>query len=178
MFCKEWHAAGAPEATVSVNLSMKSLADVQLAERLTELVRGEGLAAKHMIFEVAESAANSEIGHALENLSRLRMRGFGLSIDNYGGSSSLQQLTRVSFTEIKIDRSFVANAAAQRSARVVLESSLEMAKKLKITSVGAVVETHEDWVMLRQLGGKLAQGYYLAKPATAATFLEWAREHG
>jgi EAL domain-containing protein (putative c-di-GMP-specific phosphodiesterase class I) len=121
---------------------------------------------------VTESATMTEIGPPLENLSRLRMKGFGLSIDDYGtGYSSMQRLARAAFTEMKIDRSFVANAAAQQSARIILESSLDMARKLNISSVAEGVETQEDWDLLRQLGCDLAQGYFIAKPMPAEEFL-------
>src|SRR3954452_16042857 len=83
---------------------------------------------------------------ALENLTRLRMRGFGLSIDDYGtGYSSMQQLTRVPFTELKIDRSFVTDAGCNRQTRVILAASLEMARKLGIAAVAEGVETQQDW---------------------------------
>ena len=176
-FCRLWHASGVPDATVSVNLSLQSIPAEQFAERLTQLARGEGLDPRHMTFEITESAAGSQAGHALENLSRLRMKGFGLSIDHYGtGRSSMQELTRVAFTELKIDRSFVANAATQPAARVVLGSSLEMAKSLKISSVGTGVETQQDWFLLRQLGCDVAQGYFIARPLPAAGFFKWMRE--
>jgi len=110
----------------------------------------------------------------LENLSRLRMKGFGLSIDDYGtGYSSMQQLTRIAFTELKIDQSFVANAAKQDSARIILESSLEMAKKLKIRSVAEGVETQEHWDLIRSLGCDIAQGYFIARPMEANALLTW-----
>jgi EAL domain-containing protein (putative c-di-GMP-specific phosphodiesterase class I) len=173
-FCSAWRAASGLEVTVSVNLSIKSLADVQLAERVTELVRGENLDPRHMVIELTESAATTDVGEALENLSRLRMKGFGLSIDDYGtGYSSMQQLTRIAFTELKIDQSFVANATRQQSARIILESSLDMVKKLNITSVAEGVETQQDWDLLRQLGCQLAQGYFIAKPMEAGTLLKW-----
>jgi EAL domain-containing protein (putative c-di-GMP-specific phosphodiesterase class I) len=173
-FCSAWRAASGLEVTVSVNLSIKSLADVQLAERVTELVRGENLDPRHMVIELTESAATTDVGEALENLSRLRMKGFGLSIDDYGtGYSSMQQLTRIAFTELKIDQSFVANATRQQSARIILESSLDMVKKLNITSVAEGVETQQDWDLLRQLGCQLAQGYFIAKPMEAGPLLKW-----
>jgi len=176
-FCRDWRAASGLDVTVSANVSIQSLGDVHLADRLTELVRGENLDPRHMIIEVTESATTTSIGHALENLSRLRMKGFGLSIDDFGtGYSSMQQLTRIAFTELKIDRSFVANAATQQKARVVLESSLDMARKLKICSVAEGVETQQDWDLLRQLGCELAQGYLIAKPLDAAHFLQWTSE--
>ncbi len=150
---------------------------MKLAERVTELVRAENCELRHMILEVTESATMSNVGRVLENLSRLRMRGFGLSIDDYGtGYSSMQQLMRIAFSELKIDQSFVANAVLQPSARVILESSLDMAHKLHITSVAEGVETRQDWDLLVHLGCQLAQGYFVAKPMDAGSFMAWTRE--
>lgn len=173
--CSAWRKAGL-DGTVAVNLSVNSLADAQLADRVTELVRGQHLKPRHMVLEVTESAATIDVGKALENLARLRLKGFGLSIDDYGtGYSSMQQLTRIAFTELKIDQSFVTNAAGQESARVILESSLGMAKKLNITSVAEGVETQADWDLLRQIGCDLAQGYFIARPMQAVAYLDWVR---
>jgi len=105
------------------------------------------------------------------------MKGFGLSVDDYGtGHSSMLQLTRIAFTELKIDRAFTANAASQQAARVILETSLGMAKKLKIASVAEGVQTQQDWDLLRQLGCELAQGGFVAMPMEAAAFLKWTRD--
>ncbi len=175
-FCSAWRATGV-DATVSVNLSLKSLGDVEIADRVTELVRSQNLEPQHVILEVTESAATTDVGKALENLARLRMKGFGLSIDDYGtGYSSMQQLTRIAFTELKIDQSFVMNAAKQNSARVILESSLEMAKKLTITSVAEGVETQADFDLLCQLRCDVAQGYFIARPMECAAYLSWVRD--
>jgi EAL domain-containing protein (putative c-di-GMP-specific phosphodiesterase class I)/DNA-binding NarL/FixJ family response regulator len=174
-FCSTWRSAGL-EATVSVNLSLKSLTDIRLADRVTELVLSENLEPRHMVLELTESAATTDLGKALENLARLRIKGFGLSIDDYGtGYSSMQQLTRIAFTELKIDQSFVTNAAKQESAKVILESSLDMARKLNITAVAEGVETQADWNLLRQLGCGLAQGYFIARPMEAGAYLKWVR---
>ncbi len=174
-FCRTLRAAGA-DINVSVNLSLRSLDGVKIAEHVTGLVRTHGLEPRHMILEVTESAATTELGKALENLARLRMKGFGLSIDDYGtGYSSMKQLTRIAFTEIKIDQSFVTNAAKQESARVILESSLNMVKKLHVTSVAEGVETQADWNLLHELGCDVAQGYLIARPMEAAAYLGWAQ---
>ena len=162
---------------MSVNLSLKSLSDVKIADRVTELVRSQDLEPRHMVLEITESAATTEVGKVLENLARLRMKGFGLSIDDYGtGYSSMQQLTRIAFTELKIDQSFVMNAAKQESARVILGSSLDMAKKLNITAVAEGVETQADWNLLRQLGCDVAQGYFIARPMESGAYLDWVRD--
>ena len=173
--CRTWHQRGL-EATVSVNLSLKSLADVAFANRVTALVLAQNLNPRHMVLEVTESAAATQLGCALENLSRLRMKGFGLSIDDYGtGYSSMQQLSRIAFTELKIDQSFVRNASKQKSSRVILESSLEMASRLNIIAVAEGVETQHDWDLLKTLGCDLGQGYFVAAPMETGEFFRWAK---
>ena len=174
--CREWRLAHI-DATVSVNLSPRSLSDTSLAERLRELVSEAGLEPRDVTFEVTESAAATHVGRSLENLSRLRMLGFGLAIDDYGtGYSSMSQLTRIPFTELKIDQSFVRAAPRHVASRAVVESSLEMAAKLGIAAVAEGVETAEQVALLRSLGCSLVQGYFIAQPMPQAEFLDWARE--
>jgi EAL domain-containing protein (putative c-di-GMP-specific phosphodiesterase class I)/CheY-like chemotaxis protein len=174
--CKRFREAGL-DMNVAVNLSLRSLGDVHLADRVTEIVRAQGLEPRHMVLEITESAATTDVAHALENLSRLRMKGFGLSIDDYGtGYSSMQQLTRIAFTELKIDQSFVMNASVQESSAVILESCLDMAKRLRIKAVAEGVETREDYELLRRLGCDLAQGYLIARPMEADSYLAWAKD--
>ena len=159
---------------MSINVSAKSLADVNFADRVIELVKGKRLDCRNIILEVTESAATTDIGHSLENLSRLRMKGFGLSIDDYGtGYSSLQQLARIAFTEIKLDQSFIKSAVTQQAARIILESSIDMAKKLGIVTVAEGIETEKDWDLLRELGCDLAQGYFIARPMEHSAYHEW-----
>jgi EAL domain-containing protein (putative c-di-GMP-specific phosphodiesterase class I)/FixJ family two-component response regulator len=174
--CVDWRAAGL-DLNVSVNLSVKLLNDVSIADAITWQVVNQHLDSRHIILEVTESAAMTDIGRVLENLARLRMKGFGLSIDDYGtGYSSMQQLTRVPFTELKIDQSFVTHASDHKASRQILESSLEMARKLGITSVAEGVETQETWNHLRECGCDLAQGYFIAKPMEAGLFQAWVRK--
>jgi EAL domain-containing protein (putative c-di-GMP-specific phosphodiesterase class I) len=169
--CRTWRERGL-ELTVSVNLSLVSLTDTMLAGRITETVRSAGLDPRYMILESTETAAITEVAPALENLARLRMRGFGLSVDDYGtGFSSLRQLTRVPFTELKIDQSFVTGCAANPSSRAIVESSVEMARRLDIKSVAEGVETQADWDVLHATDCDVAQGYFIAKPMQESAFL-------
>ena len=99
------------------------------------------------------------------------MHGFGLSVDDYGtGFSSLQQLTRVPFTELKVDQSFVTGCASSPSSRAIVESSVGMARRLGITSVGEGVETRAEWDVLKAAGCDMAQGYFLARPMDDNSF--------
>jgi len=169
--CRAWREAGY-RAKVSVNISLTSLGDVKLADRMDELVAGSGLVPADVILEVTETAATSHLGRVLENLSRLRMKGFGLSIDDFGtGYASMQQLSRIPFTELKIDQSFVRAAPAGGSSRAVLESSLEIARKMRIDAVAEGVESEEQLELLAKLGCPLAQGNHLMEPLPADEFL-------
>lgn len=169
------HRAGF-DMTVSVNLSVASLTDVSFAERITQVVRDQGLDPAVVILEVTESLATSDLAATLENLSRLRIKGFGLSLDDYGtGYSSMQRLSRMPFTEIKIDGAFVKGAPSDLQAHAMVESSLELGRKLRLDVVAEGVETHIEWDLLATMGCPIAQGYYIGRPMEAAELLEWAR---
>lgn len=168
--CRELRERGL-DLTVSVNLSLVSLNDTALADRITDTVRASRLDPHHMILEITETAAMTEEAPALENLARLRMRGFGLAVDDYGtGFSSLRQLTRVPFSELKIDQGFVTGFSANPSSRTIVESSVQMARRLGIKSVAEGVETRDDWDTLKTLGCNTAQGYFIAKPMDKSAF--------
>ena len=177
-WCRRWRDAGL-NLTVSVNLSMSSLSDNNMADRTAGIVRAAGVEPQDVTLEITETLAMTDVLPCLESLCRLRLRGFGLSIDDFGtGFSSLQQLTRVPYTELKIDQGFVNGAVTSPERRAVLESSIDIAKKLGLTSVAEGVETQADWQLLHELGCELAQGYFIAKPLSGAEFTTWAVSKG
>jgi EAL domain-containing protein (putative c-di-GMP-specific phosphodiesterase class I)/FixJ family two-component response regulator len=161
---KRWQQQGI-HLMVSVNLSLVSLTDFSLADKLTQLVFDAGIEPQNMILEITETMAMTEVAPALENLARLRLRGFGLSVDDYGtGFSSLRQLTRAPFTELKIDKSFVTDCANVKSLAAIVKSSIDMAHKLGIESVAEGVESQAVLDKLRVLECDIAQGYFIAQP--------------
>jgi EAL domain-containing protein (putative c-di-GMP-specific phosphodiesterase class I) len=103
------------------------------------------------------------------------MNGFELSIDDYGtGYSSLQQLTRIAFSELKIDQSFIQDSIANEAARVVVKSSIDMARELGVKSVAEGVETLQDWDMLKSMGCDAVQGYFISKPLNLDSFIKYS----
>ncbi|MHB1230065.1 MAG: EAL domain-containing response regulator [Halothiobacillus sp.] len=160
--------------TISVNLSLVSLNETDLAHKITTVVKNAGLDPRYIILEITESAIMTDLARALENLTRLCMHGFSLSIDDYGtGYSSMQQLIRVPFSELKIDQSFVKDFGNNEALRIVVESSIDMAHKLHLKSVAEGVETKPDLDMLKGIGCDIAQGYFIAKPMDSASFYEF-----
>ena len=79
------------------------------------------------------------------------------------GSSNLQLLARIPFSELKIDRSFVDGASKKRALGTVLSSCLGLARSLDRMSVAVGVETKQDWDFLQGLGCTYAQGYHIAR---------------
>lgn len=174
--CRALHDMGYP-ISISVNLSQVSLDDIELTDKIGRIVGKAGIDPQYIVLEVTESAAMTDMSHALENLARLCMKGFLLSIDDYGtGYSSLQQLMRIPFSELKIDQSFVKDFPDTEALRIVVESSIDMAHKLEIKSIAEGVESQREWDMLMRLGCDMAQGYFVAKPMNMATFVDFCKK--
>ena len=168
-----WNKHGL-DLSIAINLSPILLERGELVQEISDLQQQHGLRAEQIVLEVTESSLLRDLAIALGVLTRLRLRGFRLSLDDYGtGFSSMQQLTRIPFTELKIDRTFVHGAHERDSLQVILRSALEMANQLGIETVAEGVESLQDWRLLRQYGCKLAQGWLLAKAMPGGELESW-----
>lgn len=173
----EWNKMGF-NISLSVNFSPKALCHLEIPEVLSSTLRNSSLRPDHLIIEVTESALPKDVCMTLDILTRLRLKGFGLSIDDFGtGFSSLEQLRQIPFTELKIDRSFVHNASENKASQAILESSISLAKRLNIRCVAEGVETQADWDQVASLGCDIVQGYFIAKPMPSEAFIPWVREY-
>lgn len=162
---------------VAINVPFLWLDQPETAERLAQAVARLGLPAERFTIEVTESSASTNAANALENLARLRMRGFGLSIDDFGtGFSSLERLTHAPFTELKLDRAFVLGLEPGSARWAVVESTIALASKLRLVTIAEGVETLTEWNNLIALGCELVQGFYFAKPMSIADFEIWLRQ--
>ncbi len=172
-YLKAWARRGF-SITASVNISMHCLEDVSIADRLHDLVKESDCDPKQIILEVTETEVMMDVAKVLNVLARLRLKGFGLSVDDFGtGYSSLQQLSNVPFTELKIDQSFVKDSPTQPRHRTIIETSLDLARKLKLKTVAEGVETRAEWDLLKSLGCQLAQGYFIARPMPGHQMPDW-----
>lgn len=175
---RRWEKVGLA-VSVSVNLPGGALADPGLADRLSKLVRTIGVEPSALVIEVTETTVSRERALAIETLARLRMAGFGLSLDDYGtGYASMEMLKTMPVTEVKIDRRFVHGASRDPKATAVLGSLLELASGLSLSAVAEGVETNEDLVLLEALECPFAQGFVIAKPMSGDDLLTWAQLRG
>jgi EAL domain-containing protein (putative c-di-GMP-specific phosphodiesterase class I) len=161
---KRWRARGL-DLKISVNVSAQNLTGPEVADRYEAVLREHGLSPDQVVLEITESSVMSDTARGLGMLARLRLKGFGLSVDDFGtGYSSLSQLSQIPFTELKIDRGFVSGSPTQPRKRAMIETSLDLARKLELSVVAEGVETIEEWQLLAQLGCDFAQGYLISAP--------------
>lgn len=174
--CRSWHEQGFP-ISVSINLASAPLTEPTFAEQVADCIAAFEIAPEFFTFEITEAATKTDAPIFLENLARLRMKGFVLAVDDYGtGDASMQHHLRIPFSELKIDRSFVVGAAQNQTIGIALGSSLELARKLNRDSTAVGVETREDWDFLVNLGCSHAQGYFIAKPMEGHVLPAWMEE--
>ena len=159
---------------MSVNLSMQSLKDSSLVASLVSIARETGLEMSRVTFEVTESGVMADPASALEIMTRLRLKGAGLAIDDFGtGFASMDRLARIPFTELKIDKGFVIDAAGNATNRSIFLGSVELGHRLGLKVVAEGVASEAEWALCREFGVSAAQGSLISPPVDEASFAEW-----
>jgi len=174
---KIWHRSG-QVLRVAINVSMDNLTSLDFQDLVVKLVTENGLPPQKITLEVTESQLmGSDTRIPLEILTRLRLKRFHLSIDDFGtGHSSMAQLRDIPFSELKIDQGFVHRAWMDDTLRAIYDASLSMAKQLGMEVVAEGVEDRNDWELLRQTGCDYAQGNFVSVPLLPADFSQWMEE--
>jgi EAL domain-containing protein (putative c-di-GMP-specific phosphodiesterase class I) len=153
---------------LAINISARNLDRVDLPDRLTAHCVEADLKPGSITLEIAESSAMRDAAQMVEALTQLRLKGFGLAIDEFGpGYSSLVQLRHMPLTELKIDRSLVSHMMADRDCQVMVQIILDLARKFELGSVAVGVEGESALNTLKAMGCGSAQGFHIARPVTA-----------
>lgn len=174
-----WRAAGTP-LNVAINLTASCLLDLTLPDQIGAMCQRANLPPDQLLLEVTETEAMRDTKRTMDVLLRMRLRGIGLGIDDFGtGFSSLRELQRMPFSEMKIDKSFVMDMANNRDCRIIVNAIIDLGHNLGLKIVAEGVEDQRAWNMLSEKGCDLAQGYHMAKAmpndAVAAWVAEWER---
>jgi EAL domain-containing protein (putative c-di-GMP-specific phosphodiesterase class I) len=163
-----------PTFVLAVNLSARLLSDTSLPEEIDGLLRTHGFATSSLILEVTESVAMSDVSLAMDILLRLRIKGIGISMDDFGtGYSSLAVLSRMPFTEIKIDKSFVTNCLRDDDMWKIVRGATALGHEFKLKVVAEGVEDRPTWKALHSIGCDVGQGYHFSAALTAPEFTAW-----
>lgn len=162
---------------ISVNIAAENITSLTFPEQLTELLRREQFEPSLLTLEVTESELMGDLKTSLDILTRLRMKGVDLSIDDFGtGFSSLSQLHRIPFTELKVDMSFVMNMCRDREAMAIVKTCIMLGHELKMKVVAEGVESEKIYNHLEEMGCDIAQGYHIARPMDATNLVQWVAE--
>jgi EAL domain-containing protein (putative c-di-GMP-specific phosphodiesterase class I)/DNA-binding CsgD family transcriptional regulator/CheY-like chemotaxis protein len=159
---------------LAVNISARNLHDLTFPDRLERRLRDSGMPARHMCLEITETAAFGDSGSSMDILTRLRLKGMLLSIDDFGvGYSSLKMLRQMPFTEIKIDQSFIRDITTSRDSRAIAKSIIDLAANMEMLCVAEGIETKAAADLVEQLGVCGLQGYFIAYPMPVETVSAW-----
>ncbi len=171
--CADWLTGGL-DLKVSINVSTRSLTDLELPDKIIELSQRHGISSDQIVLEITESWLSKDQVAALDILTRLRIKGFDLSIDDYGtGYSTMQQLKEIPFSELKLDRSFVTDAGTNPDARAIVESSIKLGHELNLRVVAEGVASQADWDLVCQLKCDEGQGFFIARPMPGRDMPNW-----
>jgi diguanylate cyclase (GGDEF)-like protein/PAS domain S-box-containing protein len=166
---KRWEVEGVAPTTLSINISPRQFMSRRLIGTLLSIVRETGADPRRIELEITETMIMRNIEQSIETLTQLRAAGMHVAVDDFGvGYSSLNQLTRLPASSMKIDKSFIANLPADLPSGSITEAIIAMAKRLKLRVIAEGVENRAQLDFLRANHCEAFQGYYFSKPVTAA----------
>ena len=169
----QWRRDGL-EIGLAINISGRDLSDRSLVRNITAHLGANGLPASSLTLEITETEVMADIAEASDVLGQLADLGVRIAVDDYGtGYSSLAYLHRLPANELKLDRSFVANVAADQSNSIIVRSSIAMAHSLGLSVVAEGAEDEVTCAILADADCDAVQGYYFSPPLGRDDLLRW-----
>lgn len=162
---------------ISLNVSRVHLSKMHILEYVKDLFQEFRIPFSLIEFELTESIYLENTEKALELVDGLHKIGTKVSMDDFGsGYSSLNLLSRLPIDIIKLDKVFLKNDDLQESDKIIISCVVDMAKRLKITSLCEGVETLEQSDYLKEVGCQIQQGYYFSRPIPQDVFEKFMDE--
>lgn len=162
--------------SASINVSMQSLSNVAFCQELAAAVDHVRLDPSWITIEITETDAMADLASVIENTGRIRMLGFNLAIDDFGTAySSFFQLSRIPFSELKIERAFITGLGDDRAKQGIVKACAMLGASLGMHVVAEGVETAAELAEVRAAGCTEVQGYLVSRPMPADQALAWLR---
>ncbi len=163
---KKWMEEGLDIAPVSVNVSRIDIDSVDVPEIFDNLVSKYQIDRKFLEIEITESAFVEDTRVLKTVVQRLRASGFTVLIDDFGsGYSSLNMLKDVQADVLKMDiKFFDLNNTNYEKGVDIIESVLNMSRKMKLSVIAEGVETEDQIQVIKDIGLNYVQGFYYYKP--------------
>ena len=164
------------DTSIAFNISALSLQHLDFPDLVERMCRALHVPTDRLVLELTEGATQPLV-KLMDTLTRFRLKGIGLAIDDFGtGYSTLMQLRQLPFTEVKIDRFFVADAPHSKESRMIVKAIVDLAHGLEISATAEGVETEEQFRLLRSLGCDLVQGYLISPPLEPGALIAWNKK--
>lgn len=171
----DWRHEGI-DVQIAFNISALSLEHLDFPDLVERMCSGLEVPTDRLVLELTEGATQPLV-KLMDTLTRFRIKGIGLAIDDFGtGYSSLMLLRQLPFTEVKIDRAFVADVPSSRDSRLIVRAITELARGLGIVSTAEGIETVEQLRASSELGCDLAQGYLVSPPIDPRELRSWKEQ--
>jgi len=153
-----------PGFKLSLNLSPSQLTDLRYPDLMHRYAMEAGIDPDQITIEVTESEAMRHPTRYMDILIRFRLKGFHLSVDDFGtGFSSLDHLYQLPFEELKIDKTFVQGLGQRESAAVIVKTIIALANGLGMSSIAEGIEDEQTRNTLLDFGCRQGQGYHFSK---------------
>lgn len=168
---KEWEEKKYKLLPVAINESRRNLYNKNHVNQLKQIVKYYNVNPNLIELELTETVVVENLESAKEAERRVHDLGFVVSMDDFGvGYSSFYMLKNINIDILKIDKSFSDEVMEDKRGRIILESIIDMSKKLEIKTVAEGIEKKEQLEYLRQIGCDMVQGYYFEKPLPIEEF--------
>jgi len=168
-------ANGDARYTIAINLSGTSLSEDRFLNDVIEDLKKQQLPPGAICFEITETAAISNLSRVIHFMQTLKQLGCKFSLDDFGsGLSSFTYLKNLPVDYLKIDGQFISNVADDSVDESMVKAISEVGHAMGIATIAERVETKKVLDKLGALGIGFAQGYYIAKPTSIASFEPWS----
>lgn len=158
---KAWQLAGLSPLRMAVNLSARQFLQQNLIDKIAQVLAETELETRYLEIEITETTAIQDIDFTITALQTLKNMGIYISMDDFGtGYSSLSSLKRFPLSTLKIDRSFIDDAA-------IIKAVIALGHGLNLKVIAEGVETPGQLKFLREVNCDDVQGYFLSKPLSA-----------
>jgi EAL domain-containing protein (putative c-di-GMP-specific phosphodiesterase class I) len=167
-------ADGEARYTIAINLSGTSLSEDRFLEFVIKELEKQQLPTGAICFEITETAAISNLSRVVHFMQTLKKLGCKFSLDDFGsGLSSFTYLKNLPVDYLKIDGQFISNVADDNVDESMVKAISQVGHAMGIETIAERVETKKVLEKLGSLGIEFAQGYYIARPTSVASFEPW-----
>ena len=163
---------------IAVNISRAHIGATDLTKEFVSLVKKYDIEPSKLELEITENLFMDDVQELFGQMSSLKQNGFSIHMDDFGSAySSLNMLRNAPVDTLKIDKFFFDEIMTTERGRIIVESSVRMAKQLGLLTIAEGVETQEQLDFLSGIGCDIVQGYYFSRPVDIEGFEAFAKEY-